>query len=140
MKAFENWKEGLRQFLHAFGQLLCFIPSRSREVDRSALEEIRQRYASRNDGDALRGDWERVGSYIQTAMNQYDHEQAEPARTQSRPASHPDESPESCLAAHSDPLLTRRTASRAESSSTQCPEPRSRTQGSRTKPRSRSGG
>ena len=55
---------------YAFGQLLSFFPPQDNER-REELERLRLYYATRDDKQALSQDWQRVGTYIQKAMDTY---------------------------------------------------------------------
>ena len=73
MRALEPWKAGLLcEAWYAFGRLLSFFPSPDNER-RQALEQSRQFFAMRDDGDALSQDWLRVGADIQKGMDSYRH-------------------------------------------------------------------
>ena len=73
MKAFEPQKEGLfYESWRAFGRLLSFFPAADNEKEQ-ALEQTRQFFATRDDGEALSQDWHRVGADIQKGMDMYRH-------------------------------------------------------------------
>ncbi len=62
-------REGLlRKSWHALGRLLCFFPAPDNER-RQTLEQARQFFATRDDGQALGQDWQRVGEDIQKGMD-----------------------------------------------------------------------
>ncbi len=73
MRDFEPGKEGfLGKLWRALGRLLSFYPcpSVNRETEQS-LEKSRQFFATRDDGEALAPDWQRVGEDIRKAMERY---------------------------------------------------------------------
>ena len=73
MRALEPRKAGLLyESWRAFGRLLSFFPSPNNER-KQALEQARQFFATRDDGQALSQDWHRVGADIQKGVNVYRH-------------------------------------------------------------------
>ena len=57
---------------YAFGRLLSFAPAPDNE-SKQALEQARQFFATRDDGQALSQDWHRVGADIRKAMDKHHH-------------------------------------------------------------------
>ncbi len=71
MKIFETQEESfVSRVWYAFGQLLSFFPAQDNERSEE-LEQLRLYYATRDDKQTLSQDWQRVGSYIQKAMDTY---------------------------------------------------------------------